>query len=602
MSKYFSIDAIMAAFSLLNTELSAGTHFSALQYMFALDNYAHEFGRDCDTDSDEDTFVSFAHKVGGLEDGEVPDHIDGFTGKKPKKDKDSARIHSNFISAGAVQRSERATREDPELYPSGAKSHLFAISKKVLLADSICYEHLDYYLSSKEMKTAFAVWVERNSAFKDESSFAEALKDALGQSYTADLINALWKDGAPSPDDIGLDDDVFSNVKPRIDWVTIGEHFPVGEPNGTHSEPDRVNLVRNSPELLEKVAGLSHNLIYFGAPGTGKSYQLNKLAGDSFAKKNIRRVTFYPDYTYSQFVGCFKPYSEPGSKEISYEFVEGPFLKTYLEAIAHPYDNFVLLIEEINRANPAAVFGDVFQLLDRDKDGNSVYSVAAPKEMAGCIGKYLKTFKEDADVRDAIERYYDPDMDFDVFREIACEELSLPSNMYIWATMNSADQGMFPMDTAFKRRWNFKYIDIDAEADKPLEDGRRISEIKVPISVNDPDSRIVWDKLRRKINALMKGLGINEDKFLGPFFISPNDLNDRFGDVFKCKVLLYLCEDVGKLKRGRLFRDETATYFELCKQFESDGVAIFKGIELADVVADKTSEDVTAESEEETEE
>lgn len=583
-------------------ELSAGTHFSALQYMFALDNYAHEFGRDCDTDSDEDTFVSFAHKVGGLEDGEVPDHIDGFTGKKPKKDKDSARIHSNFISAGAVQRSERATREDPELYPSGAKSHLFAISKKVLLADSICYEHLDYYLSSKEMKTAFAVWVERNSAFKDESSFAEALKDALGQSYTADLINALWKDGAPSPDDIGLDDDVFSNVKPRIDWVTIGEHFPVGEPNGTHSEPDRVNLVRNSPELLEKVAGLSHNLIYFGAPGTGKSYQLNKLAGDSFAKKNIRRVTFYPDYTYSQFVGCFKPYSEPGSKEISYEFVEGPFLKTYLEAIAHPYDNFVLLIEEINRANPAAVFGDVFQLLDRDKDGNSVYSVAAPKEMAGCIGKYLKTFKEDADVRDAIERYYDPDMDFDVFREIACEELSLPSNMYIWATMNSADQGVFPMDTAFKRRWNFKYIDIDAEADKPLEDGRRISEIKVPISVNDPDSRIVWDKLRRKINALMKGLGINEDKFLGPFFISPNDLNDRFGDVFKCKVLLYLCEDVGKLKRGRLFRDETATYFELCKQFESDGVAIFKGIELADVVADKTSEDVTAESEEETEE
>lgn len=570
--------------------------------MFALDNYAHEFGRDCDTDSDEDTFVSFAHKVGGLEDGEVPDHIDGFTGKKPKKDKDSARIHSNFISAGAVQRSERATREDPELYPSGAKSHLFAISKKVLLADSICYEHLDYYLSSKEMKTAFAVWVERNSAFKDESSFAEALKDALGQSYTADLINALWKDGAPSPDDIGLDDDVFSNVKPRIDWVTIGEHFPVGEPNGTHSEPDRVNLVRNSPELLEKVAGLSHNLIYFGAPGTGKSYQLNKLAGDSFAKKNIRRVTFYPDYTYSQFVGCFKPYSEPGSKEISYEFVEGPFLKTYLEAIAHPYDNFVLLIEEINRANPAAVFGDVFQLLDRDKDGNSVYSVAAPKEMAGCIGKYLKTFKEDADVRDAIERYYDPDMDFDVFREIACEELSLPSNMYIWATMNSADQGVFPMDTAFKRRWNFKYIDIDAEADKPLEDGRRISEIKVPISVNDPDSRIVWDKLRRKINALMKGLGINEDKFLGPFFISPNDLNDRFGDVFKCKVLLYLCEDVGKLKRGRLFRDETATYFELCKQFESDGVAIFKGIELADVVADKTSEDVTAESEEETEE
>ena len=446
------------------------------------------------------------------------------------------------------------------------------------------------------MKTAFAVWVERNSPFKDESSFAEALKDALGQNYTADLIDALWKDGAPSPDDIGLDDDVFSNVKPCIDWAMIEERFATGEPNSAHSEPDRVNLARSSPEQLKKVAGLPRNLIYFGAPGTGKSYQLNELARDSFAKKNIRRVTFYPDYTYSQFVGCFKPYSEPGNKEISYEFVEGPFLKTYLEAIAHPYDNFVLVIEEINRANPAAVFGDVFQLLDRDTSGNSVFPVAAPKEMAGCIGRYLNALKDDVDVRDAIERYYDPDMDFDNFSEMACDDLSLPPNMYIWATMNSADQGVFPMDTAFKRRWSFKYMGIDAEADKPLEDGRIISKIEVSIS---KDTQIVWDKLRRKINGLMKDLKINEDKFLGPFFISPNDLNDRFADVFKDKVLLYLYEDIGKLKRGRLFRDETATYFELCEQFENDGVAIFKGIELADVVVDKTTKD---ESEEETEE
>lgn len=601
MSKYFSIDTIMAAFSVLNKELKTGTGFSALQYMFAFDNFVCKYGRDCDTGSDEDTFVSFAHKVGGLEDGEVPDHIADFTGKRPKKDKDSDRIHSNFISAGAVPRSERASREDPERYPSG-KNYLFEISRKELLVDSICYEHLGSYLKSKEMKTAFAVWVERNSAFKDESSFAEALKDALGQSYTADLIDALWKDGAPSPDDIGLDDDAFSNVKPCIDWTTIEERFGVGEPNGTHSEPGRMNPARNSPEALKKVAGLSRNLIYYGAPGTGKSYQLNKLAKGSFAKKNIRRVTFYPDYTYSQFVGCFKPYSEPGSKEISYEFVEGPFLKTYLDAIAHPYDNFVLLIEEINRANPAAVFGDVFQLLDRDKSGNSVYSVAASKEMADCIGGYLDALKDDTDVRDDIERYYDPDIDFDDFSEMACEDLSLPPNMYIWATMNSADQGVFPMDTAFKRRWSFKYIGIDAGADKPLEDGRKISELEVPISINGINTLIVWDKLRRRINGLMKTLRINEDKFLGPFFISPNDLNDRFGDVFKDKVLLYLYEDIGKLKRGRLFSDEAATYFELCEQFTNDGVAIFKGIELADVAVDKMPKDVAAESEEEAEE
>lgn len=588
MSKYFSIDVIMAAFSLLNKELTDKTKFSALQYVFAFDNFVHDFDKDCNIVSEGDKFVAFAHKIGGLKNGEIPDHIDCFSGKRPKKDTDSARIHSNFITAGSVKRSERATRDNPEYYPGKEKNYLFAISKKVLLSDSICYEHLDYYLPSKKMKTAFAVWVERNSAFEDESSFSEALKGALGQSYTANLINALWKDGVPSPDDIGLDGDVFSNVKPCVDWATIDRYFGVGE--------------LNSPEPPKKVVGLSRNLIFFGAPGTGKSYQLNKLARDSFAKKNIRRVTFYPDYTYSQFVGCFKPYSEPGSKEISYKFVEGPFLKTYLAAIAHPYDNFVLLIEEINRANPAAVFGDVFQLLDRDSDGYSDYSVDAPKEMADCIGEYLGGFEDNSDEKNDIEKYYDPDMNFSDFRKVACKELSLPPNMYIWATMNSADQGVYPMDTAFKRRWNFKYIDIDAGADKPLKDGRKISEIEVPISVNGTNALIVWDKLRRKINGLMKALRINEDKFLGPFFISPNDLNDRFCDVFKSKVLLYLCEDIGKLKRGRLFSDETATYFELCKQFDSDGVAIFKGIELADVVADKTPKDVAAESEEETEE
>lgn len=574
MSKYLSIDAIMAAFSLLNTELPAVTHFSALQYMLALDNYAHEFGRDCDTGSDEDTFVSFAHKVGGLEDGELPDHIDAFTGKKPKKDKDSARIHSNFISAGAVQRSERATREDPVLYPSGAKSYLFAISKKVLLADSICYEHLDFYLSSKKVKTAFAVWVERNSAFNDESSFAEALKDALGQSYTADLINALWKDGEPSPKDIGLGDDVFSNVKPRIDWATIEERFAVNEPNSTRSELGRVNSARNSSEVFEKVAGLSRNLVFFGAPGTGKSYQLNVLAKNSFSKNNIRRVTFYPDYTYSQFVGCFKPYSEPGSKEISYEFVEGPFLKTYLEAITHPYDNYVLLIEEINRANPAAVFGDVFQLLDRDKDGRSVYPIAASREMADCIGRYFDGLKDGDSAKAAIESYYDPDLDFDGFCELSRKDLCLPPNMYIWATMNSADQGVFPMDTAFKRRWDFKYMDIDAGASAVI-DGVALNEIKVPCG----KQTVKWNDFRVAINNFLMsdGLRVNEDKLLGPFFVAPSSLTpgNQFVRAFKDKVLLYLFEDVSKNKHAKLFRADLKTYSQVCKAFEKEGMAIF---------------------------
>lgn len=129
MSKYFSIDAIMAAFSLLNTELSAGTHFSALQYMFALDNYAHKFGRDCDTDSDEGTFVSFAHKVGGLEDGEVPDHIDGFTGKSRKRTKILPESIQISLAQELFNVPSAQPAKTPSFTPAGQKA-IFLLSPR----------------------------------------------------------------------------------------------------------------------------------------------------------------------------------------------------------------------------------------------------------------------------------------------------------------------------------------------------------------------------------------------------------------------------------------------------------------------------------------
>ncbi len=151
----------------------------------------------------------------------------------------------------------------------------------------------------------------------------------------------------------------------------------------------------DSVRANEEALGISDkpcNWIFFGAPGTGKSYQLNKLARDSFTRENVTRVTFYPDYTYSQFVGCFKPFTrykgdatKPASEleaYISYEFVPGPFLETYINAVQNPNENYLLIVEEINRANPAAVFGDVFQLLDRNDKGRSEYEVAVPERCA----------------------------------------------------------------------------------------------------------------------------------------------------------------------------------------------------------------------------
>lgn len=297
---------------------------------------------------------------------------------------------------------------------------------------------------------------------------------------------------------------------------------------------------------------LPFNLIYFGAPGTGKSYELNELAKANFADDHVRRVTFYPDYTYSQFVGCFKPMTEKVKEDdgrvtsdISYRYVPGPFLETYIDAVKNPEQNYLLIVEEINRANPAAVFGDVFQLLDRNKDGVSTYNVDASIEM-----------------RDRLEDELG----------IKVDKLRIPANMFIWATMNSADQGVFPMDTAFKRRWSFRYIGID-DGENTIIDGVKLSEKVVTCG----GRKLRWNDLRKAINQLMiEDCNINEDKLLGPFFLDPSCLNDeQFADAFKDKVLMYLYEDAGKTKRSKLFWKSGVTYFDVCKQFDNHGEGVF---------------------------
>lgn len=354
-------------------------------------------------------------------------------------------------------------------------------------------------------------------------------------------------------------------------------------------------------QSMAELNELPRNLIYFGAPGTGKSYQLNKLAQKSFSRDNIRRVTFYPDYTYSQFVGSFRPYTEDG--EIGYGFTPGPFLQTYLDASLHPYESYLLIIEELNRANTAAVFGDAFQLLDRNPHGSSEYSVAVPKEMAICIGERLSEVS-DTEKKD-IETYFDPDLDFEDFCHSTVRDLTLPPNMYIWATMNSADQGVFPMDTAFKRRWDFHYMGINQDDCEPMDayDGRSVNDF----TVNIGDRPVRWNALRKAINGLMRRAGINEDKLLGPFFLSPSALSDDpatgdsgqsvFVSAFKDKVLLYLYEDAGKMRRDRIFAKDGATYSELCRLFDDRGVGVFdlKEDELEGVFADSASDDADGE-------
>lgn len=309
----------------------------------------------------------------------------------------------------------------------------------------------------------------------------------------------------------------------------------------------------------EEVAldGQQRNLIYFGAPGTGKSYTLNEEAADKFDADKIERVTFHPDYTYAQFVGTLKPHSgvnEDGKHEVYYAYTPGPFIDTYVKAMNDPFNDYLLIIEELNRANPAAVFGDVFQLLDRDAEGGSDYPVKTSED--------LKTH--------LIDRLR-PSVSVSVREELAAE-LSLPHNMYIWATMNSADQGVFPMDTAFKRRWSFRYMGID--------DGESVISDPV-INLGNTGRKAKWNDFRKQINEVLLNARVSEDKLLGPFFIDPNLLedNEAFSDAFKSKVLLYLIEDAAKTKKASVFQMENATYSAIAAAFDTEGEKIFRGME-----------------------
>ena len=305
------------------------------------------------------------------------------------------------------------------------------------------------------------------------------------------------------------------------------------------------------------------NRILFGAPGTGKSFALNREKDLLLADGGeYERVTFHPDYSYANFVGTYKPVPCKDSDDkdaITYSYVPGPFMRTYVKALQNSKTDtpkpFLLVIEEINRANVAAVFGDVFQLLDRGDDEVSEYPIQASED----IKKYL-----------AGELGGNPD-DY--------SEIRLPDNMFIWATMNSADQGVFPMDTAFKRRWDFTYLGID-------DSEAGIVGKKVVLGQGDYRRIVEWNALRKAINNELLTYKVNEDKLMGPYFISKKNLPEGemidpavFTRIFKNKVIMYLFDDAAKQKRITLFGgcDEKAKnqYSKICREFDAKGVYIF---------------------------
>lgn len=281
--------------------------------------------------------------------------------------------------------------------------------------------------------------------------------------------------------------------------------------------------------------------IFYGAPGTGKSNTIKREVDD----KGILnyRTTFHPDSDYSTFVGCYKPKMKRSTitkdgvttteEKIVYSFEPQAFINAYVQAWKAK-DDVYLIIEEINRGNCAQIFGDLFQLLDR-KNGESEYPVDADSSLADYLQTALAESKREdipAEVKNGTK-------------------LKLPSNLYIWATMNTSDQSLFPIDSAFKRRWEWKYMKIKNEG----------KEWKIDVKIknaNGEEKLVDWWDFIRKVNDIIASMTSSADKQLGYFFCKadkktpekasePNSENDLISlDTFVSKVLFYLWNDVFK--------------------------------------------------------
>lgn len=276
-------------------------------------------------------------------------------------------------------------------------------------------------------------------------------------------------------------------------------------------------------------------IIYFGAPGTGKSHLVKeKLKGVN--KDKVFRVTIHPEFTYSDFVGQLLPEENPATKSVEFPFKEGPFTRALIEAFNDNSQSVYLILEELSRGNVAAIFGDIFQLLDRNERFESKYPVRN-KNIADKIVQLLT------------------------------DEIYLPSNFNIIGTVNVNDQNVFPMDTAFKRRFNWEYVSSRPALDKHGNRDTKLNNPKLLIAVDtDPTHNLetTWQSFYTALNIFItdkeKGLGKSEDKQLGQFFVDfgkqltidshsgtatvASDAEKKINNIIKNKLLLYLWQDV----------------------------------------------------------
>lgn len=334
-------------------------------------------------------------------------------------------------------------------------------------------------------------------------------------------------------------------------------------------ENNLLNHVNNVNKTKDKVG---YNKIFYGIPGCGKSYHVeNKVLKDVNKKDNVFRTTFYLDYSNSDFIGQIYPHVE--DEKVTYEPIPGPFTKA-LERALSTDEMVYLVIEEINRGNAAAIFGDTFQLLDRLKKDNPDGRLAGDSEYPisnAFIEGYFDKRNKDIEKSGGVNKI-----------KFTKGRIIIPHNLTILATMNTSDQNVFPLDTAFKRRW---------DREKVVTEWSKVGDIK---KMYIPCSSITWEQFATTINNKMLqesqsgDVAISEDKQMGPYFIHENMLskveNTGTNDdliAFVSNVLDYLYNDVTKFDHSILFDKSIISYdmlYEKMRVYDQTGNDLFEGI------------------------
>lgn len=564
---YISSETLLRAFRVLSDVHPGGstTFASQLRYTLAVDFYKKKFGSPCDI-KENTARTEFVKGVGGVVQLNEDSSLYTVDFAKQLRKSSDYKTSSNLFTQSVGLRS----LESPEkifTYPQSGSEPLLKIQNQVFDVDGDTYQNIPHLLNNNpKVFIALILWVLRFTEFSSTDDVKDALINKWNMLVTDEMSQAI-----PVTDEgiADFSDITFSEYKSKI------------------SEED-IRALFNPTVYLNKNKSLQ--LIWFGAPGTGKSFTIN--SDSDVTENNTLRTTFHPDSDYSTFVGCYKPTKKPSGNrtsidandlvekasaisgvanqvqflcdnaesiiiaanelgvspnklvwekfrwhnetyfvsilnfilderkknavdEITYDFCPQAFTNAYVRAWQNPDTPFFLIIEEINRGNCAQIFGDIFQLLDRDENGLSRYKITPDNDLRQYLGKVFA----EADITDASIK--------------SGETMQLPPNLHIWATMNTSDQSLFPIDSAFKRRWDWKYIPIDC-----TDRGHYIT---------CNGKRYSWAKFLERVNEDIEGVTQSEDKKLGYWFTGNSATQlEITADKFVSKVVFYLWNDIFK--------------------------------------------------------